>query len=479
MRVYGTTAYSDVDLNVTVEQGVTAGGSGSFSETVDISAIPAGDYEIRATDGINTATTQVTIYAPGMLVAVAEPSHQTVNVSETANFDGSRSTGNVGIMSYKWDLGDGTNATGLTVSHTYSAAGPHTVTLTVYDAADSATDTCSVSVVSPPVEQNNTYSVNDTETTDGNNVTIHDTDISGDKPLNDTVLIVLDNGTLLVNIEVDEADNTTGVVTSVILDNTPVVDVSSNRTADIDLNLNSSVWAGGCPVLTTQIIYDLNDTVSGWNGTAVGTNATNEVTLAMSGLGLSDSGTAIMLHVNLSGINESDVLSLPISMTVDGDWYRDAADSTLTNVYLFKFYPNGTIKKQENPTGRHYDAANDTYTFYFVMPGFSTFALVGGKSKPSPKPSGGGGGDSTYPPGWFGTPAPAPTATPPPGATPAPAGGEVTPTPAKPKPAEAGKTPTAPAKETPTKKKGIPGFTAVFAIAGMLAIAYAVMRRRR
>ena len=30
----------------------------------------------------------------------------------------------------------------------------------------------------------------------------------------------------------------------------------------------------------------------------------------------------------------------------------------------------------------------------------------------------------------------------------------------------------------PTKKKGTPGFTAVFAIAGLLAIAYAMMRRR-
>ena len=100
-------------------------------------------------------------------------------------------------------------------------------------------------------------------------------------------------------------------------------------------------------------------------------------------------------------------------------------------------------------------------------------------AKPAPTPSG-GGGDGTYPPGWFGTPTPTPavtpTATPSSGVTPTPAGDRVTPTPSK--PAAAGATPTASAGEGPTKK-GPPGFTAVVAIAGMLAIAYMVMRRRR
>jgi len=334
-------------------------------------------------------------------VAVAEPSHQTVNISETAYFNGSGSTDNSGIVNrYEWDFGDGMNATSDIVSHAYSAAGFYRVTLTVFDAANNSDmDTCTVSVLLPPIEQTNSYSVTNTTTTDGNNVTINGTDISGVNPLKEKVLIVLDNGTLVINIAVNVIDNTTGIVTSVILD-TPEVVVSSNRTADIDLNLNSSVWAGGCPVLTTQVLYDLNDTVAGWNGTAVGATATNAVTLAMSGLGLSvsDSGTAIIVHVNLSGINESDVLSLPITMTVDGDWYRDAAGSTLTNVYLFKFYPNGTIKEQENPTRHHYDATNDIYTFYFEMPGFSTFALVGGKSlSPSTSTGSGRGGDGTYP----------------------------------------------------------------------------------
>jgi PGF-CTERM protein len=121
--------------------------------------------------------------------------------------------------------------------------------------------------------------------------------------------------------------------------------------------------------------------------------------------------------------------------------------------------------------------ATDCYTA--DISDYLSEATVGIGSKPAPTPSG-GGGDGTYPPGWFETPTPAPaaasTSTPPPEATPAPAGDGVTPSSAK--HGAAGVAPTAPAGEEPTKKD-MPGFTAVFAIAGMLAIAYVVMRRRR
>ena len=106
----------------------------------------------------------------------------------------------------------------------------------------------------------------------------------------------------------------------------------------------------------------------------------------------------------------------------------------------------------------------------------STFGLVGSV------PTGGGGG--TYPPGWFETPAPAVTATKAPTpsatatATAASPGDKVTPAPTK--KTAAAKTTTPAAKETAAGKpaKGAPGFTAVFVIAGMLAVAYAMMRRR-
>jgi len=109
-----------------------------------------------------------------------------------------------------------------------------------------------------------------------------------------------------------------------------------------------------------------------------------------------------------------------------------------------------------------------------------TFALVGSKATPSGSTSGGGG---TYPPGWFGTPAPAVTATKAPAsatatATDAPPDDKATPAPTKKPAVTKATTPVAEGTTAETAKNGAPGFTAVFAIAGMLAVAYAMMRRR-
>ena len=89
--------------------------------------------------------------------------------------------------------------------------------------------------------------------------------------------------------------------------------------------------------------------------------------------------------------------------------------------------------------------------------------------------SGSGGG--TYPPSGTPTANVTATATPTTTATTAPTSGQVTPSPSM-------TTPTATATGTATEGAtdettgGIPGFTAVSAVAGMLAVAYLVMRRR-
>jgi PGF-CTERM protein len=86
------------------------------------------------------------------------------------------------------------------------------------------------------------------------------------------------------------------------------------------------------------------------------------------------------------------------------------------------------------------------------------------KSEPPGGDDDSGGG--TYPLGWFRTP----TVTPP---------DEAVTTPTKPV-ADEEVIPDE-AEVTPTRKKPwwkIPGFTAVFAIAGLLAVAYVLMRRR-
>ncbi len=90
---------------------------------------------------------------PPTAAATADPG--IVGVGENVTVDASGSTDNVGIESYEWAFGDGTNATGETVTHSYDAAGTYTVTLTVTDAAG-YTDTATVEVSvddEPPVAE--------------------------------------------------------------------------------------------------------------------------------------------------------------------------------------------------------------------------------------------------------------------------------------------------------------------------------------
>ena len=77
---------------------------------------------------------------------------QTVAVGDPVTFYGSASSDPDGDpLAYSWDLGDSTVGSGVTVTHTYSAAGTYSVTLTVSDGELSATDTALVTVnLSPP-----------------------------------------------------------------------------------------------------------------------------------------------------------------------------------------------------------------------------------------------------------------------------------------------------------------------------------------
>lgn len=71
-------------------------------------------------------------------------------------FDGTGSTDDGTIVSYDWDFGDGNTDTGVSPSHTYTAAGEYTVSLTVTDDdgfTDTATTTASITETEnlPPV----------------------------------------------------------------------------------------------------------------------------------------------------------------------------------------------------------------------------------------------------------------------------------------------------------------------------------------
>ena len=68
----------------------------------------------------------------------AEITHSIAIVDQTVYFTGTAGTDGT-ALTYAWDLGDGSSASGLLASHVYTETGSYTVTLT-------ASDTCGFSV---------------------------------------------------------------------------------------------------------------------------------------------------------------------------------------------------------------------------------------------------------------------------------------------------------------------------------------------
>ena len=139
-----TTYEWDLDGDGTFE---TTGAKPSYSYS------SPGTYTVslKVTDaGSNTAIDAITVTvtdSSGPTASVG--SDKTVTVGTEVTFDGSGSTDNVGVSSYKWDFdGDGTtDAIGKTPSYTFSTTGSYDVTLTVTDGAgqtDTATRTITV-----------------------------------------------------------------------------------------------------------------------------------------------------------------------------------------------------------------------------------------------------------------------------------------------------------------------------------------------
>jgi PKD repeat protein/flagellar hook assembly protein FlgD len=120
------------DVGRTIEVLVTASNAGGSSAPViseaseEVTATP-----LRANAGESIAATQ------GVAVTL----------------DGSGSTPAQSIVSYRWEFGDGTTASGAIVSHTYTKEGTYIATLTVSDGTSSASSATTVAVMAPPAKQ--------------------------------------------------------------------------------------------------------------------------------------------------------------------------------------------------------------------------------------------------------------------------------------------------------------------------------------
>jgi PKD repeat protein len=142
---------SDPDGSISTRTWDFGDGSSSNDANPSHTYASAGSYNVQLTVTDNSGSSsnishQVTTTAPNQPPTAALSS----NCSDlTCSFDSGGSQDPDGTITGRyWDFGDGTSSTDSNPSHTYSAAGNYTVTLTVTDndgASDQATDPVSIS----------------------------------------------------------------------------------------------------------------------------------------------------------------------------------------------------------------------------------------------------------------------------------------------------------------------------------------------
>jgi len=134
-------------------------GTNNTGEVITHSYTDDGTFTISLTvtdnDGLtDTSYDNITVLNRAPIASFVE-SAETVYTGEIISFNASASYDSDGsIVSYFWDFGDGTNATGILVEHAYSVNGTYLVTLTVTDddgASDSTSSTKTILLNEPPV----------------------------------------------------------------------------------------------------------------------------------------------------------------------------------------------------------------------------------------------------------------------------------------------------------------------------------------
>ena len=245
---------------------------------------------------------------------------------------------------------------------------------------------------------------------------------------------------------------------------------------DLTICVNDSVT--GEPVTIEHTDTRPTDTVStGLYGSDVGyvrINVSDDIASKLSYVWINLTYTLADLDKNGDG-DATDVGDIQES-TLQIYWYNNATSA-------WEKLQTGHSKVNGVAPVRVYATLTTAGRIAANVSSLSTFGLAGTAITGGGDDDGGSsGGQSTYPPsggGGFALPTATPTATATPAAT---ATAVKTAKPATPAKPAAGTTPAAGDEATPAKpeKKGLlPGFEGVFAIAGLLAIGYVMMRRKR
>ncbi len=148
-------AFGSSDPDGTIESYEWDLGDGSTSSGVTLTHTYSdpGNYSVRLTVTDNngatgSATKTLPLPPSNQPVASFTASPSTGRAPLEVSFDASASSDSDGeIVTYDWDFGDGSTASGVTVDHTYTSSDDYTVELMVVDndgATDTATETISV-----------------------------------------------------------------------------------------------------------------------------------------------------------------------------------------------------------------------------------------------------------------------------------------------------------------------------------------------
>jgi PKD repeat protein len=123
---------------------------GSFTYTPDANYYGSDTFSYKANDGSldsNVATVTLTITPVNDAPLVTTGPNQTVNEGSTVAFSGTAWDADGDTLSYLWNFGDGSTATGAAPTHLYADNGAYTVTLTVNDGQGGSTSSSLVVTV--------------------------------------------------------------------------------------------------------------------------------------------------------------------------------------------------------------------------------------------------------------------------------------------------------------------------------------------
>jgi PKD domain/Listeria-Bacteroides repeat domain (List_Bact_rpt)/Bacterial Ig domain len=130
---------------------ITNAATGAFTYTPNTNQSGTDTFTFRANDGSsnsNIATVMVTINGTLSISSAPSATPNPANAGDAVQFTVAASGNDP--LTYQWAFGDGSDATGATVLHSYSAPGIYAVTVTVSDATvQSATEILQMTVYRP------------------------------------------------------------------------------------------------------------------------------------------------------------------------------------------------------------------------------------------------------------------------------------------------------------------------------------------